>query len=245
MGSRFRRARFVVRKAIRRIAYAKGSPASIAGGAALGIFIGLTPTMGFQMIPAAFFAAVLRVNVVAAVLAVWITNPVTAAPIYYFEYFVGKLLLPFEPGSTAVEDIKRLAERISEVSVSDLWRTMAAAAAAFAELGWDVIVRLLLGSFTCAAVGAALTYPATYLTVRYVRRRREARTMRRADVRLERLDAAGLVRAPEGERAAAPSEAGVGGIERAPEPAQPPRVVPLPLGGAKGADERRRNESGA
>lgn len=208
MGQRLRRVKLAVRKAFRRIVYAKDSPGSIAGGFALGIFVGLTPTMGFQMIPAAFLAALLGLNVVAAAAAVWITNPLTAAPIYYFEYCIGKVLLPFEAGTGASEGFARLAEKFSEVSLSDFWRTFTAAAVAFAELGWDVIIRFLLGSFVCASVGATATYPAAYFLVKYVRHRRSSRKLRQAEARLEELNAAGLVRPPQAPQAPTGAETG-------------------------------------
>ena len=56
----------------------RGLPEEIAKGVALGIFIGMTPTFGFQMAIALFFAYLLRENRLAAILGVWITNPVTS-----------------------------------------------------------------------------------------------------------------------------------------------------------------------
>lgn len=67
----------------------RGLPEEIAKGVALGIFIGMTPTFGFQMAIAIFFAYILRENRLAAVLGVWITNPVTAPFIYAAEYEIG------------------------------------------------------------------------------------------------------------------------------------------------------------
>ena len=71
----------------------RGSPDEIAKGVALGIFIGMTPTLGFQMPIAVFFAFLLKENKLAAALGVWITNPVTAPVIYGLQYESGRLLL--------------------------------------------------------------------------------------------------------------------------------------------------------
>ena len=71
----------------------RGTPDEIAKGLALGIFIGMTPTFGFQMLIAVFFAYLLRENKLAAALGVWITNPLTAPFIYALEYESGRLLL--------------------------------------------------------------------------------------------------------------------------------------------------------
>jgi hypothetical protein len=70
-----------------------GDPHEIALGFALGILVGMTPTLGVQMVLAAFLAAVLGWNKIAAAAGVWITNPVTAPLIYSLNYWVGARLL--------------------------------------------------------------------------------------------------------------------------------------------------------
>jgi uncharacterized protein (DUF2062 family) len=56
----------------------------------------MTPTIGFQMPIAVFFAALFKWNKISAAVAVWITNPVTAPFIYSFSYFVGAKMLGFK-----------------------------------------------------------------------------------------------------------------------------------------------------
>ena len=58
-------------------------------GFALGLFVGMTPSMGFQMVIAAALAASLKWDKISAAMGVWITNPVTAPFIYSVTYFVG------------------------------------------------------------------------------------------------------------------------------------------------------------
>jgi uncharacterized protein (DUF2062 family) len=67
----------------------KPSRSSVAGGLAIGLFIALTPTLGIQMALAALAAYFLRVNIPVAVLACWLTNPVTAPVIYTLQYQLG------------------------------------------------------------------------------------------------------------------------------------------------------------
>lgn len=65
----------------------------LAGGLALGLFIGFTPTMGVQIILAGVAAYLLRVNVPVAIAASLVTNPFTAAVVYPLEYQLGVWLI--------------------------------------------------------------------------------------------------------------------------------------------------------
>lgn len=85
-----------LKRAYERFLKIRGSPREIALGFALGLFIGMTPTIGFQMPIAIFVAALFRWNKISAALAVWITNPLTAPLIYSFSYFVGAKMLGFK-----------------------------------------------------------------------------------------------------------------------------------------------------
>ncbi len=74
----------------------EGDPRSIALGFALGIFIGMTPTMGFQMPIAVFFAIPFGLNKISSAAGVWITNPVSAPIIYPINYLVGVKLFSID-----------------------------------------------------------------------------------------------------------------------------------------------------
>lgn len=65
---------------------------TVAGGAALGLFVGFMPVLG-QMFIAAALAIFFRVNLPLAAMGVWITNPLTVAPIYFFTYKLGAWVL--------------------------------------------------------------------------------------------------------------------------------------------------------
>ena len=71
----------------------RGEPRNIALGFALGLFVGMSPTMGFQIAIAVFFAALFKWNKISAAIGVWITNPVTAPFIYGITYVTGTKLL--------------------------------------------------------------------------------------------------------------------------------------------------------
>lgn len=61
---------------------------SAAGAFAVGLFMSFVPIPS-QMIVAALVAAIIRVNLPLSVGLVWISNPFTMAPMFYFAYKVG------------------------------------------------------------------------------------------------------------------------------------------------------------
>jgi len=65
---------------------------SFAGAIATGLFVAFIP-LPTQMLIAAAAAIVLHVNLPVAVATVWVSNPVTMAPIFYAAYSVGASLM--------------------------------------------------------------------------------------------------------------------------------------------------------
>ncbi len=132
----------------------RSSPRSIAGGLGLGTFIAFTPTMGVQLILAVIVATFFSLNRPAAMIPVWITNPVTVAPIYTFNYWLGCRIWDGPP--------------LSEVSILflDIGKTMALLEfwdiqkqiLAVLQMGREVLIPLLLGSLIIGAVTGALVY---------------------------------------------------------------------------------------
>jgi uncharacterized protein (DUF2062 family) len=66
---------------------------SIALGTAIGFFIAWTPTVGIHMILVVAVAVLLRANKVAGLIAVYLSNPITVAPMYYLDYWLGAQVL--------------------------------------------------------------------------------------------------------------------------------------------------------
>lgn len=71
----------------------KADKRSLSGGLALGLFIAFTPTIPFQMLLAAAGAMLFNVNLPVALAACWLTNPLTAVPIYMSAWRTGRFLI--------------------------------------------------------------------------------------------------------------------------------------------------------
>lgn len=65
---------------------------TVALGVTVGTFIGFMPFFGLQIVVSLLLCFMLRVNVTAAVLATFISNPLTGGGILYLQYRVGKWL---------------------------------------------------------------------------------------------------------------------------------------------------------
>ncbi len=132
---------------------------SVAGAFAVGLFCAMLP-IPFQMVVAAVLAVLLRVNLPISVMLVWITNPLTMGPIFYFAYRLGLLLMGLP--AMSVEDATSfdwLAEHWDEI--------------------WEP---LLLGSLLIGLVLALLGYVGMRLFWRWhvLQRWQERRRRRRA-----------------------------------------------------------------
>jgi len=155
----------------------RGSPQAIAGGFSLGLFIAFTPTIGIQILLAFFMATVLNVNRPAAVLAVWITNPVTIPAIFSFNYLLGSLI--WEGPSVPVVS-RRLFELASQLTTLDLW-AITDQLSAVAQLGMDIIVPLVLGSIIAGAFSATLSYVILLRLLAFLFARRTKRKNKKDD----------------------------------------------------------------
>lgn len=111
---------------------------AVAGGISVGLFVAFIP-IPLQMVLAAIVAIVLRVNVPAAILGAWVTNPLTMAPAFLLSYRIGAFLLRQPASLTHFEmSFPWLAETIGHV-----WQPL-------------LLGSLVLGTL-CAVLGNILT----------------------------------------------------------------------------------------
>jgi len=83
----------------------RGNPHEISLGAALGLYLGMTPFLGFHILVALFLAALFKWNKIAAGVGAWITNPVTAPVIYGINWFVGAKMTGIELTRVVPDDL--------------------------------------------------------------------------------------------------------------------------------------------
>lgn len=86
-----------LREFLRRTGSLEVDELTLARGVAVGLFIGLTPTVGVQTVLMLGASALLRANFPAAFVASWLNNPVTFPAFYYAFIQLGQELLRFLP----------------------------------------------------------------------------------------------------------------------------------------------------
>ena len=168
---------------LRRIATMRGTPEGIALGIALGVFIAFTPTVGFQIVIAASIATLMKANRTAAIIMVWITNPLTIPPIYTATYRVGTLLWPGRSVTHVNEMLVEISGTIKQYQFYEMLETFKE----FLRIGLDLAIPMIIGGVIVGAIGAAISYPAALWGVRRYRRYHAARVQNRARRRAERL----------------------------------------------------------
>lgn len=116
-----RQFRIRIRQGINRVKNFHGDPHFVAMGMAIGVFVAATPTMPFQTAIAVALAFILRSSKAAAVIGVWISNPITFPVFYLASYKVGALLFgisaAYDSGGDPV-DILKLGTEVTIAAVT-------------------------------------------------------------------------------------------------------------------------------
>jgi len=143
-----------LRPVLRWVLRLRSSPRAIAGGLGVGMFIAFTPTVGIQIILAIIAATLCNVNRPAAIAPVWITNPVTVAPVYTFNYWLGSLIWPGPPLAEVKSLFANLGSALAKLSFWD----MKEAALAMLHMGLEILIPLCIGSCLAGLVLGVITY---------------------------------------------------------------------------------------
>lgn len=108
---------------------------SLAGAAFIGVFVGLLP-IPMQMALAALLSVQFRCNLPLSVVLVWLSNPLTYVPIFYFAYRIGAWVLGMAPSPPHGIDVTWFIQQL---------------------------VPLWVGSLVCASIAGLLSYGAVHL----------------------------------------------------------------------------------
>ena len=129
----------------------KGEPAQIAAGLAIGVFVGVTPTIPFHTAIILLLGLLFRQNITAAYLGSWlISNPLTIPLFYLSQYELGRFLLGME----------RCRFELADYSLG-----------AIAALGWTILLPLLTGGILMAPFFAVPAYFVTRRLITSIRAR--------------------------------------------------------------------------
>jgi len=142
-----------IREFVDRVKNLEGDPHYVAMGMAIGVFIGITPTMPFHTVLAVALAFILRGSKVAAALGVWFCNPITAPIFYWGSYKAGMYLL----GNAAPFDVKY--ESILELL----------------DLGMDVTIAMIAGGIVLGILPGIASYFITRKIITTIRLRKASK----------------------------------------------------------------------
>ena len=140
-----------IRAFIQRAKALQGDPHYIAVGMAIGVFVGVTPTIPFHTVVALAMAFIFRGSKPAAAIGVWIANPLTIPLFYFSSYKLGMLLLG-----------KSLPPDIQFRSVNELM-----------NLGLDVTVAMICGGVLLGIVPGVAAYFVTRQLFLKIRSRKQ------------------------------------------------------------------------
>ena len=129
-----------------------GEPRAIATGLAIGVFIGVTPTIPFHTIITIFICFLFKKNITAAYLGSWIiSNPLTIPFFYFAQRRLGNYLLGYNYNGLTSYDYS---------------------IAGITHMGLDIAMPLLTGGFIMAPLFAVPAYFIAYRLITSVRKMR-------------------------------------------------------------------------
>lgn len=94
--SLWRRLGHMAARFMRGVVLLDDTPQRIALGSGIGLFFGIQPFVGSQMLASVIACKLMRASVLASLPWTWLTNPFTVAPLYYIAYRFGAVFFPDE-----------------------------------------------------------------------------------------------------------------------------------------------------
>ncbi len=146
----------------------KGDPKSLAVGTALGVLVGITPTMPFHTILILAITFATRSSAIAAIISSWLVcNPFTYIPIYYFSMVIGNIITPYELSWKRVQALMQTLQ--THDSFSHTFREIL-------NLGFEAAIVMILGGIILALPFAIASYYISLHLFMKIREKRKAKT---------------------------------------------------------------------
>lgn len=178
--------RYRLLKWARVVIHSNDSPRQIAGGAALGIFWACNPTVISQGLFAVITATVCRCSRIPAFAMTFVSNPLTAVPIYGTGYMIGRWLVRLLGFQTPMwREVRHVFMKLDDLTLATLRTRLGEAG----HLGWGALVTMEVGATVLGLILAGVAY---YFALRFVTGHRLLKAQRmalRAKRRLERVRA--------------------------------------------------------
>ncbi|MGF1510473.1 MAG: DUF2062 domain-containing protein [Myxococcota bacterium] len=153
------------------------TPHRIAAGVFLGFLIGATPTIGIQVALYLLVAPLIGANRVSGILPIWISNPLTAVPLYYAEWQVGRLVVTGSFGTS--DESWGVLARVIRPDLGQTWSARLLELDLYVSLFHTLVdmgVELWVGSLVVGTLSGALGYwVARRMVTRYRAKKAEAR----------------------------------------------------------------------
>ena len=141
----------------------RGDPRSLAMGTAVGVFIGITPTLPFHTVAIIGITLLMRVSTIAGLIAATVvSNPLTFAPQYYACWKIGDIILP---GRLTWDRIKEVLNAITHQGFADSIKTVS-------QLSMDAVFVMMTGGIL---IGLPLAFASYYYSFRFFIKIREKR----------------------------------------------------------------------
>ncbi|MDD3814331.1 MAG: DUF2062 domain-containing protein [Desulfocapsaceae bacterium] len=145
----------------------KGDPQSLAFGTAIGVFIGVTPTMPLHTILIILITVVTRTSTIAALLgSLMVCNPITYVPQYYLATIIGNVLTPYQLSWARIKEVLEILLHHPGLQKS---------LEALFGLGYEAAIVLVVGGIVLALPFAIVSY---FISLRLFVKIRQKRSQR-------------------------------------------------------------------
>ena len=145
----------------------KGDPQSLALGTAIGVFIGITPTMPLHTILIILITLATRTSIITAMLGSFLVcNPITYVPQYYLSTIIGNALTPYDLTWTRIKEVLDIL-----LQHPGLQQSMEV----LAGLGYEAVIVLVVGGTVLALPFTIASYLLSLRLFVKIRQKREQR----------------------------------------------------------------------